>query len=250
MAQSPPARGARPASRFSPRPAGWDGASQAVALRSEDVRAEFITRTYLHLFGAIVAFMLLETGYFKAGLALPIARALLSTSWLLVLGGFVVVSWLASRVAHAAEAQAAQYGALAAYVLAESIIFVPLLVIAQLEAPGVIESAALVTLLGFTALTVVVFSTRKDFSFLGSLLAWCGVVALLIVVAGVVFGFELGTFFSVAMIALAGGAVLHDTSKVLRHFPEDRYVAAALELFASIALMFWYVLRLYLSRRK
>jgi len=30
--------------------------------------------------------------------------------------------------------------------------------------------------------------------------------------------------------------------------PEDRYVAAALELFASIALMLWYVLRLYLSR--
>ena len=60
----------------------------------------------------------------------------------------------------------------------------------------------------------------------------------------------MGTFFSVAMIALAGGAVLHDTSKVLNHFPEDRYVAAALELFAGVALMFWYVLRLYLSRRR
>ena len=250
MAQGPPARAVRPASRFSPRPAGWDAASQPVALRSEEVRAEFITRTYLHLFGAIVAFTLLEGFYFKAGLALPIARALLSTSWLAVLGGFVLVSWLASRVAHAAQAKAAQYGALAGYVLAESIIFVPLLLIAQLEAPGVIESAALVTLFGFTGLTVVVFSTRKDFSFLGGVLAWCGVIALLIVVSGVVFGFELGTFFSVAMIALAGGAVLHDTSKVMRHFPEDRYVAAALELFASIALMFWYVLRLYLSRRR
>jgi FtsH-binding integral membrane protein len=51
------------------------------------------------------------------------------------------------------------------------------------------------------------------------------------------------------MVALAGAAVLHDTSKVLHHFPEDRYVAAALELFASVALMFWYVLRLYLSRK-
>jgi uncharacterized protein len=249
VSQLPAAR-VRPASRFSPRPAGWDGEGQPVALRSEDVRAEFITRTYLHLFGAILAFTLLETVYFKAGLALPIARVLLSTSWLAVLGGFVIVSWIASRVAHAARAKAAQYGALAAYVLAESIIFVPLLLIAQLEAPGVIQSAALVTLFGFTGLTVVVFSTRKDFSFLGGLLAWCGVVALTIVIAGVVFGFELGTFFSVAMIALAGGAVLHDTSKVLKHFPEDRYVAASLELFASIALMFWYVLRLYLSRRR
>jgi uncharacterized protein len=72
---------------------------------------------------------------------------------------------------------------------------------------------------------------------------------LTLIVAGVVFGFELGAFFSVAMIALAGGAILHDTSKVLHHFPEDRYVAAALELFASVALMFWYVQRLYLARR-
>ena len=82
-----------------------------------------------------------------------------------------------------------------------------------------------------------------------ALLGWCGVVALTLIASGVIFGFELGTFFSVAMIALAGGAVLHDTSKVLHHLPEDRYVAASLELFASVALMFWYVLRLYLRSR-
>jgi hypothetical protein len=245
-----PNRPARPVARVATaRPPGYHERSQPVALRSEEVRAEFITRTYLHLFGAILAFTLLEVGYFLTGLALPIATALLGTSWLLVLGGFVVVSWLASRVAHAAESPGAQYAALGAYVVAESIIFVPLLLIAQLAAPGVIQSAAMVTLFAFTGLTVLVFSTRRDFSFLGGLLGWCGVVALTLIVAGVVFGFELGTFFSVVMVALAGGAVLHDTSKVLHHFPEDRYVAAALELFASVALMFWYVLRLYLSRR-
>jgi hypothetical protein len=221
-----------------------------VALRSEETRAEFITKTYLHLFGAILAFTLLEMAYFLTGLAVPIALALLGTSWLLVLGGFVVVSWLATRIAHVAESPAAQYAALGAYVVAESIIFVPLLLLAQVATEGgVIQSAAMVTLLGFTGLTVLVFLTRKDFSFLGALLGWCGVVALVLIVSGAVFGFELGTFFSVAMIALAGGAILHDTSKVLHHFPEDRYVAAALELFASVALMFWYVLRLYLSRR-
>jgi FtsH-binding integral membrane protein len=242
----------RPASRFSPRPAGFDGGGggngQPVALRSEETRATFITRTYLHLFGAILAFTLLEMAFFTSGLALPMAQAMLGTSWLLVLGAFVVVSWLASRIAHVAESSAVQYAALAGYVVAEAIIFVPLLLIAQVAAPGVIQSAAVVTLFGFTGLTVVVFATRKDFSFLGAILGWCGVVALLLIVSGVIFGFELGTFFSVAMIALAGGAILHDTSKVLHHFPEDRYVAASLELFASVALLFWYVLRLYLSR--
>jgi FtsH-binding integral membrane protein len=241
---------ARVAARtLSARPPGYHSRTQPVALRSEEVRAQFITRTYLHLLGAILAFTLLEMGYFATGLAVPIAMALLGTSWLLVLGAFVVVSWLATRVAHATESPGAQYAALGAYVAAESVIFVPLLMVAQLAAPGVIQSAALVTLFAFTGLTVLVYATRRDFSFLGAFLGWCGVLALTLIVAGVVFGFELGTLFSVAMIALAGGAVLHDTSKVLHHFPEDRYVAAALELFASVALMFWYVLRLYLSRR-
>src|SRR5262249_27156953 len=160
--------------------------------------------------------------YFKSGLALPMARAMLSTSWLLVLGAFIVVSWLASRVAHVAEAPGAQYAALFGYVVAESLIFVPLLVVAQLRAPGVIESVAAVTLFGFTGLTVIVFASRKDFSFLGTLLAWCGVVALMLIVSSLSFGFRLGTWFSIAMIAVAGGAVLRDTSKVLHHFPEDR----------------------------
>jgi FtsH-binding integral membrane protein len=239
----------RPRARVSARPPGYYERDQPVALRSEGARAEFITKTYLHLLGAILAFTLLELAYFLTGLAVPIAVALLGTSWLLVLGGFVVVSWLASRIAHVAASPVAQYAALGAYVVAESIIFVPLLLIAQVNVPGVIESAALVTLFGFTGLTVLVFVTRKDFSFLGGLLGWCAVVALLLIVSGVVFGFELGTFFSVAMVALAGGAILHDTSKVLHSFPEDRHVAAALQLFASVALMFWYVLRIFLSRR-
>jgi FtsH-binding integral membrane protein len=50
------------------------------------------------------------------------------------------------------------------------------------------------------------------------------------------------------MIGLAGAAVLYDTSNILHHYPKDKYVAASLALFASIAMMFWYVLRLFMSR--
>jgi len=213
-----------------------------------EARATFITRTYLHLFGAIVAFTLLEAFFFVTGLAYVMAAAMLGTSWLLVLGGFVLVSWVATRVAHHTESLAAQYAALGAYVLAEAILFTPLLVIAQLRVPGSITAAALVTLIGFTGLTAVAFTTRKDFSFLGSLLRWGGMLAMVLIVSGVIFGFQLGTFFMVAMVAFAGAAILYDTSNVLHHFPEDRYVGASLELFASVALLFWYVLRLLSSR--
>jgi len=211
-------------------------------------RTEFIKKTYSHLFVAILGFVAFEVLMFKTGLAAPIASAMLSVSWLAVLGAFMVVSWLASRFAHRAQSIQVQYAALAGFVIAEGLIFLPMLFMAQMAAPGVIQSAALVTLLAFTALTALVWVTKTDFSFFGALLKWGGIVALALIVGGVVFGFHLGTFFSVGMIAFAGGAILYDTSKILHHYPEDRYVGAALELFASVALMFWYVLRLFMSR--
>lgn len=216
----------------------------------ENSRGRFISRTYNHLFGAILAFVLIEVALFQTGLAESIASVMLSGSWLLVLGGFMVVAWLASYAAHRAQSLGAQYAALAAYVVAEAIVFVPLLYIADHYAPGAIGSAALVTFLGFVGLSLVAFLTRKDFSFLRGVLFWGGILALVTIVAGVIFGFQLGTFFSVAMVGLAGGAILYDTSNILYRYPEDRYVAAALQLFSSVALMFWYVLRLFLGSRR
>lgn len=215
----------------------------------EKSRGQFISRTYNHLFVAISVFTLLEIFLFKAGWAEPMAKAMLGTSWLLVLGGFMVVSWLARSVVHRAGSKPSQYAALAGYVVAQAIIFVPLLWLADKYAPGAITSAAAITFLAFTALTLVVFFTRKDFSFLRGILMWGGIIALVLIAGGAIFGFQLGTYFSVAMVALAGAAILYDTSNVLHHYPEDRYVAAALELFASVALMLWYVLRLLMSRR-
>lgn len=220
------------------------GVGQAVSSR-----AGFIMATYLHLFGAILAFTMLEIVIFQTGLAIPMAQAMLGTSWLLVLGGFMVCSWIASRAAATARSMLAQYAALGLFIVAEAVIFVPLLVMAEIQSGGgIIQSAAGTTLLGFTGLTAVVFTTRKDFSFLGGVLRWGFMLALVAIIAGVIFGFQLGTFFSVAMVGLAGTAILYDTSNVLRHYPQDRYVAAALALFASVALMFWYVLQLFMSR--
>jgi len=220
----------------------------AVGALDVDTRARFIVRTYVHLFFAILGFVGIETALFASGLAEPIAQAMMGTSWLLVLGGFMIVGWLASRAAARATGPM-QYLALAAFVAAEALIFVPLLTIANIYAPGAISSAAVVTLAAFTGLTAIVFWSRKDFSFLGGILKWGFVMAVVAIFAGVICGFQLGTWFSVAMVGLAGAAILHDTSNVLRRYPEDRYVAAALQLFASVALMFYYVLMLFLSAR-
>ena len=124
-----------------------------------------------------------------------------------------------------------------------------MLVIANTIAPGAISDAGLITILATVCLVGVAYVSRKDFSFLGSLLKWGGIMALILIVCGAIFGFQLGLFFSVAMVGLAGAAILYDASNVINHYPEDRYVGAALQLFASVAMMFWYVLRILMRLR-
>src|ERR1700678_1732746 len=214
-----------------------------------DSRAQFITRTYTHVVGGILGFILVELGLFESGLAGQIAQFMLGFNWILILGAFMLTGWLATRTAQTSTSIGMQYFAYAAYVVAEALIFVPLLYIANAKAPGTIDSATLITSLGAGGLMVVAHRTRKDFSFLRAILMWGGILALIAVVGGVVFGFQLGTWFSVLMIGFAGAAVLYDTSNIIRVYPEDRYVSAAMQLFASIALMFWYVLRLLMGNR-
>lgn len=220
-----------------------------VATQTPAVRTQFMTRVYVHLVAAVAAFVVLEWWLFSSGLARSFTQFVAGTSWLLILGGFMLVSWLASSVATRMDSRPAQYGAFAALVGAEALIFTPLLYIAAVDGPdGVISRAGMISVVAFIGLSGVAITSSADFSFLRVLLRWGAVVALLLIVGAVVFGASLGTWFSVAMIAFAGAAILYDTQKILRHYPADREVAAAMSLFASLALLFWYVLRL-LSRR-
>lgn len=211
-------------------------------------RREFLIRTYGHLLAGVVAFVALEMAYFATGLAETIAGALLSVNWLLVLGAFIVVAWMARGFAASTESRPKQYAGLAGYVVAESIIFVPLLWVADVVAPGAIASAATLTIFAFVGLTALVFVSGADFSFFRGLLWWGAIVALVAIVGAVMFGFALGTWFSVAMIAFAVAAILHDTSRALHDYPQDRYVSASIELLSSVALLFWYAISLFTSR--
>src|SRR5277367_1375237 len=172
-----------------------------------DSRAQFITRTYTHVVGGILAFILIELALFESGLAFTIASYMLSVNWLFILGAFMLVGWLATRTAQSSTSLGMQYFSYAMYVTMEALIFVPLLYIADKKAPGAIDSATLITALGAGGLMVVAHRTRKDFSFLRAILMWGGVVAVLAMIGGAIFGFQLGTWFSVAMIGFAGAAV-------------------------------------------
>ena len=218
-----------------------------VAQDSIENRSEFIWKTYAHVVGAILAFAAVSVYLFQSGISERIAAPMLN-NWLLVLGAFMLVGWGASHTAHRVESISAQYAALAFFVVAEALIFAPMLFIAYMMEPTIIESAAGVTILGCVGLIAVAMITRKDFSFLRGILVWVGILAIVGIIGSFIFGYQMGTWFSLAMIGFAGAAVLYDTSNILHHYPKDKYVAASLELFASIALMFWYVLRLFMSR--
>jgi FtsH-binding integral membrane protein len=227
-----------------------------VALASAEQRAAFITKTYLHLLGAIVVFTLLEIVWF----ATPVAATMLSLmsagrlAWLLVLGAFIGVGYLADRWALSTTSVGTQYAGLGLFVVAESILFLPLLAMAWMLGthgePGLLSKAVMITLTLFGSLTGIVFITRKDFSFLRSALMFGGLAAFGLIAASMVLGFSLGMFFSYTMIAFACGYILYDTSNVMLRYRTSQHVAAALALFASVMLLFWYVLRILLDRRR
>lgn len=212
-----------------------------------EARSAFIWKTYAHVVGAILAFAAVSAYLMTSGISTQLFPVL-TAQWLLTLGAFMLVSWGASHMAHRLESKPAQYAGFALLVFAEALIFSPVLLIAYAMNPGIIESAAGVTVLGSVGLIAVAMITRKDFSFLRGILVWGGILALVGIVSAVIFGFQLGTWFSLGMIGFAGAAVLYDTSNILHHYPEDKYVGAAMGLFASIALMFWYILQFFMSR--
>lgn len=227
---------------------------QSAAEAAPQERARFIRKTYMHLAAAILAFIVLETFLFMSGAAYTIASTMLGGrfSWFIVLGLFMGVSMLANWWANSQTSKAMQYLGLGLYVVAEAIIFVPLLFIVANYGGGgeVILKAGVVSIGLFLGITAVVFLTRADFSFLGPIIAIGGFLSLGFIAASLLFGFSIGSFFAFAMVALAGTAILYNTSNVLHQYRTDQHVAASLTLFAAIALMFWYILQIFSSSRR
>ncbi len=223
----------------------------AVAYAPANARAAFIRQTYLHLAGAVLAFIAVEVLLLSwAG-----SRALIGLmvggrySWLITLAAFMGVSYLAERWAQSDTSPRVQYLGLGLYVVAQAVIFLPLLYIAAyLSSPHVIPTAGLITGLLFVGLTAVAFTSGKDFSFLRGALTIGGFLALGLIVASILFGFTLGVIFAAVMVVFAAASILYQTSNIIRTYRTDQYVAAALALFASVALLFWYILRI-VSRR-
>lgn len=239
----------------------------AVATVGVSDRVAFLRRTYGLLGVALVAFAALTAGFMRYGTETSLKFSSWAfrggLNWLLVIGLFMVVGYIASGLARSQTSRGLQVAGLGLAVVAEAAILQPLLWVLVLKfgnrmdlENGILMSgsvgkilgqAVVITLAIFIGLTATVFVTRKDFSFMRGILTVGMFAALGVIIASMIFGFSLGAFFCGAMILLMAGYILYQTSLVMNEFPPTAWVAAALMLFSTIATLFWYVLQLLMS---
>jgi FtsH-binding integral membrane protein len=206
---------------------------------------------YQHIALALGVFVAAETLLFATGAAEALHSLLArgGGTWLLVLGVFMVGSWLATQATVDLDNPGRQYAGLFGQAGLYSLLFAPFLYsVFNTDGAGSVWGAAVITAIGFAGLSAVAWTTRRDLSFIRPLIMWGGVAALVLIVGAVIFGANLGTWFSVGMVALMGASILYSTQQILRVYPEQAYVAAAVQLFSSMMTMFWYILRI-MSRR-
>ena len=218
----------------------------SVAQARPSDRQRFIRKTYAHLAGAVAAFIVVEFMLFQTGIAAGITSLISQNrfGWLMIIGGFSLLGWLSRSLISKANDVNTQYAGLGIYIIGEAVIFAPILYIAAYYTndPNLIPMAAILTGMLFAGLSAISFTTRQDFSFLGNFLRIGGFIALGLIICGVLFGFTLGLIFSALMIVFASAAILYTTSNIIHRYQTHQHVAASLELFASVALLFYYIL--------
>ena len=233
----------------------YHGESAAAAPVNE--RVAFIRRTYAHLAGAVLAFIGLSAALIGTGLAEQIIRDVFlgqRVAWPALMITFMVGTVAAQYMARSRSSIGLQYAGLALYVLLYTLLFMPILTIASDPKYGVGNpqlplQAGIVTLAVFGGLTIAVFASGKDFSFMGPVL-WVGSLLALGVIIAAMFGaLTLGFGFICVMVALFAGWVIYDTSNVIHHYGTNEHVAASMALFGSFAGLFYYILLLFMNNR-
>jgi FtsH-binding integral membrane protein len=233
----------------------------AVATLGVSDRVAFLRRTYAHLGGALLAWAGLTFIIFRFATEFSFGFSKWALSgqwnWLAVIGLFMVTGWVAQKLAHSNASRGLQYLGLGLEVGAWSMLLQPVIWIlfmkfgqsATTSPQAILGQAVMITMAIFVGLTATVFITKKDFSFLRGALAIGSFAVLGVILASMIFGFTLGALFCGAVILLMAGYILFQTSLVMKEFPPTHHVAAALMLFGTVAMLFWYVLQLLMSLR-
>lgn len=239
----------------------------AVATLGVSDRVAFLRKTYGLLGLALVGFAVITAGMMRFATETSLRFSAWAFTgrwnWLLVIALFMLVGFIARRLAVSETSRGLQLVGLGIFVAAQAMLLQPLLwvlifkfgdramlssgVLISGQAGSILMQAVVITLAIFIGLTLTVFITKKDFSFLGGILTIASFAVLGVILASILFGFSLGALFCGVVILIMAGYILYQTSLVMSVFPPTAYVAGALMLFSTIATLFWYVLQLLMS---
>jgi hypothetical protein len=247
----------------------------AVATQGVSDRVTFLRKTYAHLGGALIAFALVTAAIMNYATELSLKFAGFGgtgMNFLLIMLLFIGVNYGAQKLAMSETSRGLQYAGLGLAVVLWSFIAQPIIWFAVLKFGGahaltrnlsgtltphlsgdaalILGEATIVTLAIFIGLTVTVFITKKDFTFLRGILSVATFALIGIALASAIFGFSMGMIYSGFVIALMAGYILFQTSLILGYFRPTQYVAASLMLFTSVVTLFIHVLNILASSQR
>src|SRR5690606_33570147 len=137
---------------------------------SQTDRVSFYKKTYTHVAGGVLVFILFEYLLLQSNTMDNFALSMTEDfKWHIMLGGIIFITNYDEKMTLKSPDKNMQYLAYGLYIFAEAFIFVPLIYIAAYymdSGPEILNQAAIVTLALFTGLSAVVLVTKKDFSFL------------------------------------------------------------------------------------
>lgn len=194
-----------------------------------DDRISFLGKTYGMLALCIAAGS--AGAYFSMGMAFPYEHPFMM--FFAMIGGIFVVQ----AVRHTAGINFAAllgFGALTGMAIA------PLISMVSAKSGMLVTQAFMTTAVTFVALTAYVFYSRKDFSFLKGFV-WTGLVAMIVLSLSNYFFFESSTLqlaVSGMGVLLFSAFILYDTSNILRDYPNNEFISAALTLYLDVFLLF------------
>ncbi len=212
--------------------------------------SRFITLTYINLTCAVALFAVLETLFFKLGDGDVVADYLCSLDapnfklyMLGFYGAYIAGIFIANFIQSCSQIRAVKYFSLALHVVLDAAFFVPILAIIQKYwGAAIIYQAIGLTAALFATLSASVFITRKDFSFMRAGLLFAGTALLGLILLHMLFGLNLGAWFTGATIGLLCMYLLYETSKLIYRENDEDDIDSAIELFATFSTLFIYIL--------
>lgn len=226
-------------------PYAYAGAVPAIQAAADE-RATFLKKVYSLLLVGIVLFAGTLWACAEVQPVQDACKALWNMiagagrwGWLVYMGIFFGAQFLVHAFAEKKPINLVLY---LAWSVLMAFLIAPLVLVVGMTNPVVLTQASLLTAIIFVGLTAVVFFTGKDFSFLRGILGVSMFALIGVAIAGAIFGFTVGLWFSVAAVVLFAGYIVYDTSNILHHYTTNMAVTGAIVLFTDIVLLFKHLL--------